>query len=168
VTSARPNERRVAKPSQWPAAIGNGLFAGACGTAFMTVSSTLEMRMRGRSPSDTPARAAAKVLGVEPVGEAERARFATIVHWSYGTSWGAVRGLIGAFGLRGPRAAALFFADVWGTELSILPALDIGVPPVWRWGALEICIDAFHHLVYASTASVAYELLDRNGRRASD
>jgi hypothetical protein len=154
-------QRRAARPSRWPAAIGNGLFAGACGTAAMTVSSTIEMRVRRRAPSTTPARAAAKVLGVEPVGEAEQARFAMIVHWGYGTSWGAVRGLIGALGFRGPRATALFFAQVWGAEMVTLPALAVDVPPVWRWGATEICIDGLHHLVYATTTSVAYELLDR-------
>jgi hypothetical protein len=50
-------------------AVGKGLVAGAIGTAAMTVSSTVEMKRRGRKPSDVPARAAGKVLGVEPVGE---------------------------------------------------------------------------------------------------
>ena len=49
--------------------IGKGLFAGAIGTAAMTVSSTLEMQIRDRPPSSAPADAAAKVLGVEPKGE---------------------------------------------------------------------------------------------------
>jgi hypothetical protein len=38
----------------------------------MTVSSTVEMKLRGRKPSDAPARAAAKVLGVEPVTAGRR------------------------------------------------------------------------------------------------
>jgi hypothetical protein len=74
-----------------PAAIGEGLVAGAAGTAAMTLSSTLEMKARGREPSDAPARAAAKVLGVDPTGESERRRFATLTHWGYGTSWGIHR-----------------------------------------------------------------------------
>jgi hypothetical protein len=41
----------------------------------MTVSSTLEMKLRGREASSAPADAAAKVLGVEPRGDAEKARF---------------------------------------------------------------------------------------------
>ncbi len=32
-------------------AVGRGLFAGAVGTAAMTVSSTLEMKLRGREES---------------------------------------------------------------------------------------------------------------------
>ena len=45
---------------------GKGLFAGVAGTAAMTVSSTLEMKLSGRPASQTPAEAAEKVLQVEP------------------------------------------------------------------------------------------------------
>jgi hypothetical protein len=159
VSIVSSQRRRALKPWAWPAAIGNGLAAGGVGTACMTVSSTLEMRLRGRPPSTVPARAAAKVLGVEPVGERERARFANVVHWGYGTSWGAARGLIGALGFSGPSAAALFLAGVWGAEQVMLPSLDVGVPPVWRWSREEIAIDGLHHLVYATATSVTYELL---------
>ena len=69
----------------------------------MTVSSTLEMKIRGRQASSAPAQAAGKVLGVEPTGETEEARFSSVVHWGYGTSWGAIRRLIDAIGLEGPR-----------------------------------------------------------------
>ena len=142
------------------ASVGKGLFAGVAGTAAMTVSSTLEMKIRGRQASNAPAQAAGKVLGVEPTGEAEQARFSNLVHWGYGTSWGAVRGLIGAAGLEGKEATAAFFGAVWGTEQVMLPALGVA-PPFWRWGAKEVAIDAFHHLVYAGATSVAYVTLDR-------
>jgi hypothetical protein len=51
----------------------------------MTISSTIEQKARGRKPSDAPAQAAAKVLGVSPVGEDEKNRFSNLVHWGYGT-----------------------------------------------------------------------------------
>jgi hypothetical protein len=82
-------------------------------------------------PSTVSAQAAGRILGVAPTGEHERRRIATLVHWGYGTGWGAARGLIGALGVRGSGATALFFAVVWCTELVTLPALDIGVAPVW-------------------------------------
>jgi hypothetical protein len=41
------------------AAVGKGLFAGAAGTAAMTLSSTIEMRLRRRPASSAPADAAA-------------------------------------------------------------------------------------------------------------
>ncbi len=142
------------------ASVGKGLFAGLAGTVAMTVSSTLEMKIRGRQGSSAPAEAAAKVLGVEPTGEAEEARFSNLVHWGYGTSWGAVRGLIGAAGLEGPKATAAHFLVVWGTEQVMLPSLGVA-PPFWQWGAKEVAIDAFHHLVYAGATGVAYAVLDR-------
>jgi hypothetical protein len=57
------------------AAFGKGVFAGVAGTAAMTLSSTIEMKLRGRPASSAPAQAAAKVLGVEPVDEVAKARF---------------------------------------------------------------------------------------------
>lgn len=115
------------------ASVGKGLFAGVAGTAAMTVSSTLEMKIRGRQASNAPADAAGKVLGVEPKGEAEEARFSNLVHWGYGTSWGAVRGLLGAVGLEGSSAAAAHLGAVWGAEQVMLPALGVA-PPFWQWG----------------------------------
>ncbi len=140
--------------------VGKGLFAGAVGTAAMTVSSTLEMKARGRAASTAPADAAAKVLGVEPKDEAGRERFSNLVHWGYGTGWGAVRGLISAAGLEGTAATAAHFGAVWGSEQVMLPALGVA-PPLWTWGAKEVGIDAFHHLVYAGATGAAYALLNR-------
>ena len=74
------------------AAVGKGLFADVAGTAAMTASSTLEAKLRGRGASSTPAQAAQKVLGVEPIDEGSEARFSNLVHWGYGTVWGGARG----------------------------------------------------------------------------
>ena len=137
------------------ASVGKGLFAGVAGTAAMTVSSTLEMKIRDRQASNAPAEAAGKVLG-----DSEQARFSNLVHWGYGTLWGTVRGLIDAAGLEGKEAAAAHFLAVWGSEQVMLPALGV-TPPFWQWGAKEVAIDAFHHLVYAGATGVAYAALDR-------
>jgi hypothetical protein len=56
----------------------------------MTVSSTLEAKLRGRQFSTAPAEAAAKVLGIKEFrSEAAKSRFSNLVHWGYGTGWGA-------------------------------------------------------------------------------
>ncbi|MDQ3353577.1 MAG: hypothetical protein M3507_03660 [Actinomycetota bacterium] len=141
-------------------AVGRGLFAGAVGTAAMTVSSTLEMKLRGREGSSAPADAAAKVLGIEPKGDAEKARFATVVHWAYGSGWGAARGLLAAVGLRGPAAGLTHLGVVWGSELVMLPALEVA-PPLKEWGATELAIDGFHHTVYVTATSLAFAFLSR-------
>lgn len=74
-------------------AVGRGLLAGLAGTAAMTLTQLMEMKLTGRAPSATPAEAAGKVLGVQPRGPREKVRFANIVHWAYGTTWGALRGV---------------------------------------------------------------------------
>ena len=125
----------------------------------MTLSSTLEMKLRGREGSSAPADAAGKVLGVQPRDSAGKARFSNVVHWGYGTSAGAVRGLIGAAGLSGPAAMGAHFAAIWPSALVGLPALGIAPPP-WKWGATELGVDAMHHLVYVTATSVAYAALD--------
>ena len=139
---------------------GKGIFAGVAGTAAMTLSSTIEMKVRGRPASATPAQAAAKVLGVKPVDEEAAARFSTLVHWGYGAVWGGARGLLAAAGLSGPAATAAHLGAVWGSEQVILPTLGV-TPPLTEWGAKDVAIDALHHLVYAGATGVAYSLLAR-------
>lgn len=140
-------------------AVGRGLFAGAAGTVAMTLSSTLEMKLRGREGSTAPADAAGKLLGIQPRDPAGKARFSTVVHWSYGTGWGAVRGLIGAAGLSGPAAAGAHFAAIWPSALVMLPSLGVAPPP-WKMAPIDLGVDALHHLVYATATSVAYAALD--------
>ena len=71
-------------------AIGDGLVAGALGTAAMTASSTVEARLRHRAASSAPARATAKALGIKEFeNDRAKARFNDLSHWGYGTGWGA-------------------------------------------------------------------------------
>jgi hypothetical protein len=143
--------------------IGKGLVAGFVGTAAMTLSSTLEARLRHRQPSSAPARATTKALGIKEFdGPIAEARFNDLSHWGYGTGWGVVRGLLGATGMPARTATAAHGAAIYGAAQATLPALEVA-PPVVFWAPEEIAIDAFHHVVYATATGIAYELLD-NGR----
>jgi hypothetical protein len=78
-TAARPGDARKEQPMNTSIGdiasnFGRGLFAGAAGTAVMTVSSTIEMKLSGRGASQTPAQAAEKVLEVEPEDEGGKRR----------------------------------------------------------------------------------------------
>ncbi len=144
--------------------VGRGLIAGFVGTVAMTISSTIEMKLRRRPPSSAPADAAGKVLGIQPRDEKGKQRFSNVVHYAYGSGWGLARAALGAaFGCH-RRASAIepigLFAIVWGTSLAMLPGLGIA-KPFWRWGAKEVAIDAFHHTVYAAATDGAYRLLGR-------
>jgi hypothetical protein len=147
--------------------VGDGLVAGFLGTAAMTVSSTIEARLRHRKASTAPARATAKALGIENFdSDLAQARFSDLAHWSYGTGWGVVRGILGATGMPPAKATAAHGAAVWGSAAVTLPALDVA-PPFVLWGREEVAIDLFHHAVYAVATGLAYELVAagrRNGR----
>jgi hypothetical protein len=145
------------------AAVGKGLFAGAVGTAAITASQMAVMKVRGGGASDAPVQAAGKVLGVEPVDESQQEKVNNLVHWAYGTSWGAVRGVLAVLGLRPAAANAAHFGLVWGAAATMLPTLRVAPPPT-EWPAEEIAVDAWHHLVYAVAAGLAYEALDRSDR----
>ncbi len=134
---------------------GTGLFAGFAGTLAITASQTVEMKLRDRPPSSSPADAAGKVLGVAPTGEGEKQRFSQIVHFGYGTAWGGVRGLLAALGLP-PAATAVHFALVSGSAMVMLPGLKVALP-VKEWGAGEIAVNTLHHLVYALATGAAYD-----------
>jgi hypothetical protein len=140
--------------------IGKGLVAGFIGTAAMTVSSTLEARLRHRRPSSAPARATAKALGIKEFdGPLAEARFNDLSHWGYGTGWGVLRGVLAATGMSPWAATAAHGAAIYGAAQATLPALEVA-PPIVFWAPEEIAIDAFHHLVYASATGIAYELID--------
>jgi hypothetical protein len=137
---------------------GLGVAAGLAGTAAMTVSTMIEMRLTGRPASPAPARAASKILGVKPEGEKQEKRLNTLTHWAYGAGWGAFRGIVGCLGCPVLAASAAHLAAVWGTEQIVLPALELA-PPVTQWGTRQVAVDALHHLVYAGATSATYELL---------
>jgi hypothetical protein len=141
--------------------IGKGLLAGFIGTAAITVSSSLEARIRHRAASSAPARATAKVLGIKEFeDDIAAARFNDLSHWGYGTVFGVVRGLLGATGMPPKAATAAHGAAIWGSELVALPALEI-VPPIVFWQKKEVAIDVFHHAVYVGATAIAYDFLDR-------
>jgi hypothetical protein len=153
------------KATTLAAGIGKGVLAGLAGTAAMTVSSTVEAKLRGRPFSTAPARAAAKVLGIEFEDARAQARFSDLVHWGYGTAWGVGLGLMRALGLSPRFVAPAHFAALWGSEVVMLPALEVA-PPVPFWEAEDIAIDLFHHLVYVGATAAAFEWLTRSASAA--
>lgn len=140
-------------------AIGIGLMAGLAGTVAITLSQTIEMKLTKRPPSTTPIDAVSKVLDVEATSEAEKQKVSQEVHWTYGTSWGIVRGLIALAGLQGWPATAAHFLGIWGTEQVMLPNLKLS-PPITDEEPQSIGIDVLHHAVYALAAGLVYDAID--------
>lgn len=140
-------------------ALGKGIIAGLAGTAVISISQMIEMKITGREPSDTPAEAVNKVLNVEATDEEHKDQFVQEVHWTYGTLWGLGRSALDLAGVRGWAATTAHWGAVWGTEMVMLPSIDVA-PPVKKWGGKAIAKDGMHHLFYAIAAGLVYDALD--------
>ena len=128
-----------------------GLAAGFAGTAALTVSQRIEMRITGRPPSDLPARVAEGLLGISTTGR-RRELAGVAAHWVNNTASGLGRAALGAFGLRGPPAVAGTFVLYLGGEALLFRSL--GFEPA----ALRP-VDVLHAAVYATVTNTAYERL---------
>jgi len=140
-------------------AIGKGLLAGLAGTAAITLSQMIEMKITKREPSDAPVKVASQVTGAAPADDSQKEKLNNEIHYAYGTSWGIVRGLLGFAGLKGVPATLVHFGAIWATELIMLPKYD-AAPPVNEQEPKSVAIDALHHAVYAVAAGLVYDALD--------
>ncbi len=143
-------------------AVARGLLAGAAGTALMTAVQTAVAKARDQEASTTPAEVGRRVIeGVlhREVGEDKTGLLNNAMHWSYGTSWGAVYGLAqGTLHARAPRHGLAFGTAVWSASLIELPAMQLA-PPVWEYPPAELALEVGYHLVYGLGVAGAYALL---------
>jgi hypothetical protein len=139
-------------------ALGKGLLAGAVGTAAITASQMIEMKIDGRKPSTAPEQAAEKVFDVNPKDEAAKEKINHQMHWAYGISWGIPRAILSMMGVKGPLATAIHFGAVWGAAMVMLPSMKLS-KPVTEWKPKEIAIDALHHAVYATAAGLLIDAI---------
>lgn len=142
-------------------AIGRGLIAGAAGTAAITTSQMVEMKIEDRPPSSAPADAASKALDIQPATPEDKAKFSQEVHWTYGTLWGVTRGVLSLFGVKGWTATALHWAALTGTEMIMEPSLGVA-KPVSQWSAKQIVLSSFHHAVYAVATGLVFDAIDED------
>ncbi|MFD2515783.1 hypothetical protein ACFSRY_18065 [Pontibacter locisalis] len=142
------------------AGIGIGIVAGLVGTAVMTAAQMIEMQYSGRKPSNTPYKAIKKTFGIEAQSEEDQELITNQSHIAYGTTWGIPRGVMAVFGADGVAGTSVHFGAVWGTELTMLPAMDV-VEPVTTWGPKAIAENAMFHAVYAIATEFTADALTR-------
>jgi hypothetical protein len=144
------------------AAVAKGLIAGAAGTAAMTAAQTAAIKARGREGSTVPAEVGKRIIrGVlqRDVPEDKTPLLNNVMHWGYGTSWGAVYGLVEGTVHAPPLKSGLAFGTaVWAAGLVGLPAMRLA-PPVWEYPPLELALEVGYHLVYGVAAAFAFAAL---------
>jgi len=157
--------------------VARGLAAGVAGTAAMTGWQELSSRLRdgggsgegSEPPADpweqasTPAQVARKILsGVfDRDPPPERIPLLTnVMHWGYGTTWGAVYGLLAgsARRVRPLRSGLAFGTAVWVASYAQLVPMGLYQPP-WRYGATELAFDLSYHLAYGAGVGLGYRAI---------
>jgi hypothetical protein len=129
------------------------LAAGAAGTAAMTLSQALEQRLLSKRRPKTAASVAENVTGLEAETEEGRAETSSTLHWLYGTGLGAA--LVPLEGVSEPYRSLTFLGGVYGAGLAWESIADRQDAPSKR-SASDFGADFVHHLVYAGTATLAY------------
>lgn len=161
-------------------AAARGIAAGLAGTAAMTASQEISSRLqasgdesdggRAQKPDDpweeasTPAKLARRVIeGVfrRDVPPEWIPALTHGMHWSYGTGWGAVYGMLHE--TRRPssrlRAGLAFGAGVWAMSYVELIPTGLYEPP-WRYPASQVAFELSYHLVYGIGVAGAYAALE--------
>lgn len=129
------------------------LAAGAAGTAAMTLSQALEQRLLSKRRPKTAASVVENVTGLEAETEDGRAETSSTLHWLYGTGLGAA--LMPLESVSEPYRSLTFLGGVYGAGLAWESIADRQDAPSKR-GASDFGADFVHHLVYAGTATLAY------------
>jgi uncharacterized protein YndB with AHSA1/START domain len=151
--------------AQTLATLAQGAGAGFAGAIAMSVSTNAEMRLRGRPPSDAPAKALARLFGVSTRGTHRKMQLALAGHVATSITLGAARGALARRDVRPGPAGAALFALALAPEIVVVPALGAAAPP-WRWSAADAAVSVLHHGVYALTTNACYGWLEaRAGSR---
>ncbi|MCX2740315.1 hypothetical protein [Pontibacter anaerobius] len=151
-------EEAASTASRVASAIGKGIVAGLIGTAVMTVAQMIEMQLSDRDSSDTPYKAAKKVFGVKAEDEESKENINNLMHFAYGTAWGIPRALMAEFGLGDTKGTITHFGAVWGTEVTVMPQLNL-MEPVTEWKPKAISEDILFHSLYAVATGLVADAL---------
>lgn len=163
--------------------LGRGLAAGVAGTAAMTVVQTLVARLQASADSSgsddqppktepddpwkgapAPAKLAQRIAaGVlhRPISADHIPAVTNVMHWAYGTGWGAVYGLLaGTRGTSTVRHGVAFGLGVWA--MSYVELVPIGLYELpWTYPPQDIALEISYHVAYGAGTSVAYAVLAR-------
>ncbi len=155
----------------------NGALAGAAGTVALNVVTYLDMAVRGRAASKTPAKTAGELsrrAGIDLAGtvdeEPDKKQKKTASHrrqalgallgyltgLSVAMAYGAARPSLGTVA-RPVAATGLGLAAMAGSDI---PASALGVTDPRRWSMSSWASDVVPHLAYGLVVAAAYDVAD--------
>lgn len=152
-------------------ALARGLAAGFAGTIVMTGYQLAVAKLRGQTDAkprrwaDAPvpaqlAKRVSEAVFEHKVTLKDAPTLTNLVHFTYGTSWGAVYGLAQGTVHAGSLTHGLAFGTaVWGTAYAVLPPTGLYEPP-WKYPVKELALDLSYHLVYGVAVAGVYKALE--------
>jgi hypothetical protein len=158
------------------AAVVGGLVAGVVGTVGLDAVQYLRYRRKGGKESalawefapvkgweqaPVPGQVAKRVIEgftQRPLPDRWAFLTSTAMHWGYGSSWGAVYGIV-AGSLRRPHPAygLALGATAWLSGYVILPEGGL-YKPIWEYDAKTLAGDLAGHLAYGASTGTAFWL----------
>lgn len=153
---------------------GRGLIAGVIGTAAMTAWQELSARLQSPAngssepppdpwqsasvPAQIGRRILSGVFGYDPPVD-QIGLITNVMHWGYGTSWGALYGLARGRRSDHPVSRGLWFGTgVWAMSYVTLVPAGFYEPP-WKYRPVELAMDLSYHLAYGAGVGAGYRLL---------
>jgi hypothetical protein len=161
------------------AAVAGGFLAGVAGTACMDTARYLMSLRAGAKESplrwefgpieswtDAPdpgqvARRVIEGFTQRKLPDRWAWRISTAAHWSYGSLWGSLYGVV-AGSLRSPDPVygLPFGAAVWASDYAVLPEAGL-YKPIWKYDAVTLSRDLAAHLAYGAATGTAFWVLTR-------
>lgn len=150
-------------------ALTRGLIAGAAGTTVLNAASYLDMAVRGRAASSTPATSVdvlAKRLGLQVPGsgqqlDARREALGAVLGTVTGLAVGVVAGRARAAGLRLPGPLGAVATGAAAMAASDVPIAALGISDPRTWTLSDWLSDALPHLAYGAATHSALVALEQ-------
>jgi hypothetical protein len=161
-------------------AVLRGAAAGVIGTGAMTAAQVLPSKLQssgdesqegaGDEPRDpweqapVPALVAKRII--EGVFQKEVAPdriplLTNVMHWGYGTTWGAVYGLLHARATERPlRSGIAFGLGVWAMSYVQLVPMGLYQPP-WEYSPKDLAMEGGYHVAYGTGVGAGHRLVTR-------
>jgi drug/metabolite transporter (DMT)-like permease len=149
--------------------IARGAVAGAAGTAALNAATYLDMVVRGRPSSSTPARTVdrlAELAGVQVPGDGDRrsnraSGLGLLMGLGTGVAVGVGYALLRRFGWRPSVQEGGLMTAATAMAGSALPMTVLGVTDPRDWSIEDWISDVLPHLAFGLTTSAAYAAMDR-------
>jgi hypothetical protein len=139
------------------------VFAGAAGTAALTLAYAAEHRVRHRrDPLDyddslVPGQIVATVMHLPHVTARDERDLGLLLRWSYGSAFGLLHGVLHRR-VGEPRASAAFGATLMSATLTLFPILG-HTPVPWRWPRDVIATSVGTHVAYVAAVAAVNDRL---------